>query len=166
MQSCPLLALDAEETTVGLDVEIQQDSWGVSLSRRRSNRLPTHEGLDDDHRCSAAGANKGRWRCAHGRRLIRRWPIRLVSLGRKKRPHPHQALPTPGIGQQSIVSNTVEAGRQHMQQKPAHELPGAGRHRLGARFPLDPVILPAERDPLRVQRNESPIRDGHPIGIA
>ena len=56
------------------------------------------------------------------------------------------------VGQQAVVTDAVEAARQHMQQEAAHELAGLQRHRLVAGVALGSVVLPAEGDATLVQR--------------
>ena len=60
----------------------------------------------------------------------------------------------------------MKTARQDVQEKPAHELIGRQRHRLVASPPLGAVVLPAERHTITVHGQQSPVRDGHAVGIA
>ncbi|MBB6106643.1 hypothetical protein F4827_006519 [Paraburkholderia bannensis] len=60
----------------------------------------------------------------------------------------------------------MEAGRQHMQQEASHEFLWLKRHRLLARAPAGPVVLPPEGHAPVVERDEPLIGDGHAMRIA
>ena len=130
-----------------------------------TDRLPTHEYLEDAHGRATTTANEGWRRRWERRRLNKRLHIGALNRLGKELPHARQILAAPGIGDQAIVADTVKPARQYMQQKPPHELLGAQRHRLVARSSLDPVILPAKRHATLIQRHEPPVRDRHPVGI-
>jgi hypothetical protein len=60
----------------------------------------------------------------------------------------------------------VEARGQDMEQEAADELLGNERHGLVSKPFLRPVVLPLKGDALFVQRNQSAVGDGDPMGIA
>ena len=66
-----------------------------------------------------------------------------------------EMLAAPGIGEQAVVANAVEAAGQNVQQEAAHELVGAERHRLVARLARGAVVLPAEGDAAFVEARAS-----------
>lgn len=126
-------------------------------SWRSANRLSTHHDLDDLHGAAAAGTDEGRrWRDGAG--VVVRFRSRHIEQG----PRRGQIPLSPGIGQQSVVTDTVEASWQH---EAPHELFGGEHHRLVAGPALGAVVLPAEGHPLLIHRHQSPVRDGHPMSV-
>ena len=57
--------------------------------------------------------------------------------------------------EQAVVTDTVEAARQDMQEKAADELGGVERHGLEPVAAFDPIVFPFEGDALLAERNES-----------
>ena len=133
----------------------------MDTSWRGPDRLLAHDDLDDTHGGAAAAADEcRRWRY----RAFIADECRLRSI--EQGPHPEQILPSAGVGEQPVVANTVETTWQDVQKKSAHELLGRERHRLVTGTPLGPVILPAEGHTVLIHRHQSPVRDGHPVGVA
>jgi hypothetical protein len=88
-------------------------------------------------------------------------------LGRREQlAHPGDVMRAGAAGQQAVVANAVEAARQHVNEEAANELGDGKRHRLLAIAPLDPVILPFERDRAVSKRNQPAIGDGDAMGVA
>ena len=82
------------------------------------------------------------------RRQLRLRTSRAVSPGTARRAT-HGPCDVGGaiaVGEQSIVADAVQALGQHVRQKAPNELAGWQSHGLIAIRPLDPVILPRERD--------------------
>ena len=71
-----------------------------------------------------------------------------------------------GAGEEAVMSDAVEAARQHVQEKAADELVGVERHRFEPVAALDPVVLPLEGDGLLVERDEAGVRDRDAVGVA
>ena len=69
-------------------------------------------------------------------------------------------------GEQAVVADAVEAGRQHVQEKAADELGGVERHGLEAVAAFDPVVLPLEGDALLVERDQPGVGDRDAVGVA
>ena len=69
-------------------------------------------------------------------------------------------------GDEAVVSDPVEAARQHVQEKAADELDSVERHGLEPVAAFDPVVLPLEGDALLVERDEPGIRDRDAVGVA
>jgi len=96
---------------------------------------------------------------------------RLVGFGRRGRllqqlSGERQVVFSPGVGQQSVVPDSVETAGQHVQQEAAHELGRLQRHRLVARSSLLAVVLPLERDAALVEGEEPVIGDSDAVGVA
>ena len=70
------------------------------------------------------------------------------------------------VGQQSVVTDPMEAAGQHMEQEAAHELAGVQRHGLVAGAPLCPVVLPAEGDAALIECDQALVGDRHAVRIA
>lgn len=121
----------------------------------------TQDDLDDLHGGATAATDEGRrWR--DGACIADRVGWRHIEHGTRL----GQIVLSPGIGQQAVVADAVETRWQHMQQEAAHELVGGELHRLVAGTPLGPVVLPAEGHAVLIHRHQSPVRDGHPVGVA
>jgi len=69
-------------------------------------------------------------------------------------------------GQQAVVANAMEAARQDVNEKAADELGDGKRHRLLATAPLEPIILPFERDGGVSERDQPAVGDGDAMGVA
>ena len=149
--SRPLAAGQFPKPTDDWDLEARTSSRDALPSGRCTNRCTTHQGLDHDHRHSAAPTHEGRQDRPDGRCLS-------VGLGRvpgciggQQFPNTRQILATPGIGQQPVMADAVKPGRQHVQQEAAHELRGRERHRLVTGSSRGAIVLPAKRHPAFIQ---------------
>src|SRR5260370_30509274 len=69
-------------------------------------------------------------------------------------------------GQQTVVTDAVEALRQHMHQEAADELVGIERHHAVSLGTFDAGILPLAGDAAVVERDQAAGGDGDPLGIA
>ena len=69
-------------------------------------------------------------------------------------------------GEQAIVTNAVEACGQHMDQETTDELVGRERHDLVTLAAVDPVVLAFEGDAILIARDQTPVGDGDPVGVA
>jgi len=79
---------------------------------------------------------------------------------------PGDGVPALAVGEQAVMTDAVEARRQHVEEEAADELGGGEGHRLVAGATIGAVILPAEGDAFVVARNQPAVRDGDPVGIA
>jgi hypothetical protein len=68
------------------------------------------------------------------------------------------------IGEEAEVADAMEAGRQDVQEEPAHELARIERHDLAAAFL--PVVLPEETDGIVCHGDEAAVGDGDAMGVA
>ena len=71
-----------------------------------------------------------------------------------------------GIQVISVLADGVEAGGQHVDQKPANELVRVERHRLVAGGSVDPIVLDLKRHRLGISRDQTPVRDRHAMRVA
>jgi hypothetical protein len=124
--------------------------------------MSAREYLDDDRRGAAVFADKGR------RSGIRRCVIAGVNDCRsvQQRTYARQILPPHRIRKQPIVTDAVEATRQHVQQESTHELTGLERHGLVAGAPPGAVILPVEGHAAFIERDEALVGDGNACGTS
>ena len=100
-------------------------------------------------------------------RRVRRRPAALARLGRG-RGEEAAAEGEPGgavaVGEEAEVADAVEAGRQDVEQEPAHELAGVEGHDLVAT--LVAVVLPAEADRVVGHGDEPAVGDGDAVSVA
>ena len=121
---------------------------------------PSPEGLDDGHASATAGT---------GREPIE-WFWHFDRLGR--RCHGKQFVGTRntglacGTGEQAVVADAVEAMWQDMEQEAADELVRRERHDALPLGTIAAIVLVAEGDAGLVERNQAPVGDGDPVGIA
>jgi hypothetical protein len=127
---------------------------------RRARLHPAFEGLDDAHAPAAArtgwelsgrlfGLN-GFWRRRRcGQQFADAGDVGLACRARE----------------QSVMPDAVEAVRQNMQQKAAHELVGIERHHLLALRAAAAVILVAECHPGLVEGDQAAVRDRDPVWL-
>jgi len=102
----------------------------------------------------------------------RRGRLGVVGVGGRRPRHleqlpsQRQILLAPVVGQQSVVSDAVQSGGQHVQQEAADELAGGRGHGLVAGAALGPVIPSPEGHAAVVEADQAPIGDGDPVRVA
>ena len=69
------------------------------------------------------------------------------------------------VGEQSVVTDAMKAGRQHVDEKAAHELIGGQGHGFVSIRPFAAVVLPLEGDTVFVAGDETAVADRHSMGI-
>ncbi len=73
----------------------------------------------------------------------------------------------PGVvGEQSIVTDAVKAGGQHMDEKAPDELGCGQGHGFVAITMPGAIVLPLEGDTTFIAGNEPAVTDGDPMGVA
>ena len=73
----------------------------------------------------------------------------------------------PGVvGEQALVTDTVEAGGQYMDKKASDELGYGQGHGLVAMTPLGTIVFPPKGNPVFIAGNEPTVADGDPMGVA
>jgi hypothetical protein len=77
-----------------------------------------------------------------------------------------EAGATHGVGEQTVVTDAMEAAGQHMQQEAAHELAGFTRHGLVAGASRCTVFLPAEGDAAFIECDQALVGDRDAVRIA
>ena len=70
------------------------------------------------------------------------------------------------VREQTVMSNAVEAARQHVKQEPTYEFVRFERHCLVPCASIHAIVLPAEGDAALIERNESLVGDGHAMRLA
>ena len=73
---------------------------------------------------------------------------------------------TLGVSEEPVVTDSVEARRQDMEQEAADELVGLERHRFPTIAVLGSVVLVSEGNAAFIERDESSVGDGDAMGIA
>ena len=68
-----------------------------------------------------------------------------------------QILTTPGISDQSVVTDAMKAAGQYMQQKAAHDFAGTERHDFVARCPFAAVVFSVKGHAALIQCKQSRI---------
>jgi len=79
-------------------------------------------------------------------------------------PDNRQFAASSAVAQVAKMANSHKALRQDMHQEPPHEL--LAIQPLSLQSGLIPIILIAEGDPVILHRQQTPITDGNPMGIA
>jgi hypothetical protein len=69
------------------------------------------------------------------------------------------------VGEEAVMADTMESGRQNVQEKAAHELVGIERHQLLALVVM-PVILPSEGNAVVLEGGQPAVCDGDAMGVA
>ena len=70
------------------------------------------------------------------------------------------------VGEESVVTDAVEATGQDMQEKTPNELVNRQGHGLVTIRPLGTIVLPFEADTAFITGNEPAVADGEPMGVA
>ena len=81
-------------------------------------------------------------------------------------PYPSEVTASDVAGEQSIVTNAMEARWHDVDQEPADELIRRYRHGLVALPTLASIVFPAKRYAAFIVRDESRVGDGDSVGIA
>lgn len=98
------------------------------------------ESLDDLHPAPAARTGVHLVRRLRGRTAVSNRGLGWFSL--QELPATIYSLTTMTVGEQAVMTNAMEAVRQHVQQEAPHELAGSERHYLGIAIPT--IILPSK----------------------
>ncbi len=128
--------------------------------------LPSQEGLDDAHAAAAAWAGM-LWRF----RLFGLCVGSLDGIDRdewnsEQLAYPRDVLGAGWAGQQAVVTDAMEALRQHMDQEAADELVGTECHHPVSLGTIEAVVLPLECDAVVVERDQAVVGDGDAMGVA
>jgi hypothetical protein len=116
------------------------------------------ESLDDDHAAAAARA----WTRQHAGLFERGFGRLGLFWGRRQGEQLARVRNVSGsvaVGEQPIVSDAMEALRQHVDQEAPDELVGRQRHYLVAGGPLDALVLVLEGDAVLVGGHQPAIGD-------
>ena len=81
-------------------------------------------------------------------------------------PQPVHLLDPGMVGEQTVVTDAVEATGQDMQEKTPNELVGGQGQGLVTIRPFGPIVLPLEADTAFIAGNEPAVADGDPMGVA
>ena len=68
------------------------------------------------------------------------------------------------VGQKAVMSNANEAFWQDMQEKPSNKFQSVKTHHAVVSIPF--VILVPEGDLSVLHFDQSPVRDGYPVGVS
>ena len=91
----------------------------------------------------------------------------MISEGRTLEEVMAAELPLSGaIGEETVVADAVEAGREHVQQHAADELGGRQRHGFPAGGSLAAVVGVAKTHGAVVEAAQALVADGDPVGVA
>ena len=76
-------------------------------------------------------------------------------------------VPNPGaVGEEAVMADAVEAGRQDVEEEAADEFPGLEAHELLAVAAVCAVVLAAEGDEVGIGGDEPAVGDGDAVGVA
>ena len=68
------------------------------------------------------------------------------------------------ISHEAEMADLDQTGRQDVEEKPADKLDGVQRHELD--WLVMGRVSPAKRDPATLHRDEAPVGDRNPVGVA
>src|ERR1700732_5556818 len=132
----------------------------------RARRATALEGLDDDHAPPAMRA-----RLCEGLRFIGidggciaggvLWNGCVEQCARVL-----EAFGALAAGEQTVVTDAVESGWQHVDEEAADELAGCEGHDLVSIAAFAAVILPLEADAIVVERAQAAAGEGDAVGVA
>ena len=103
------------------------------------------ESFDADHATAAAGA----WRrlvVGGGRAVVIAAGVGLRRRHIERPPAAVEVLGALAVGEQTVVADAMEAGREDVEQEAAHELAHVEAHDLAAVTAVRAIVLPAEAD--------------------
>jgi len=123
------------------------------------------EDLDDEHAATAAGARLGERLLVVGVGVGGRSGLRFASWRAEQLSGLRDVLFAPIAGEQAVVADAVKAGGQYVDQESADELVGCQRHDLDARWSLEAVILPFERDAFVINGDKAAVGDGDAVSV-
>src|SRR5919106_494220 len=134
--------------------------------RRVARAAAALEGRDDDHAPAAGRA----WRAMVG---WRRGDGLGYRVGRRWRRGCGEQLPgagdvrlARGAGEESVVTDAVEALGQDVEQEAPDELAGYEGHGAVSLLPVATVVLVSERHAVLVEGDQPAVRDGDAVGVA
>src|ERR1043166_5092578 len=132
----------------------------------RARRAAALEGLDDDHAPSAAraGMREGVRFIGIGSGGIAGRVLRSRSI--EQLPRLRDVLSTLGAGEQTVVTDAVEAAGHYVDEEAADELIGGERHHLGPLLALGTIVLPLEGNAFVVELYQAAVGDGDAVGVA
>lgn len=127
--------------------------------------LSACEGLDDEHRCATVSAHEGGRPGSVCSVMVWESAVHCWGWAVQQRACRIDIVLAPGVSEQAVVTYTVKARRQDVQQKAAHELFGAKCHGLMPGVPVSTVVLPAEAHVAFIHSQEPGVGDRHPMRI-
>src|SRR6266540_7559242 len=71
-----------------------------------------------------------------------------------------------GVGEEAVVANAMETGRQHVEQEAPHELADVEAHDLALVTTALPIVLPAETDMGLVKIEQAAVSDCDAMRVA
>ena len=123
------------------------------------------KGLDDDHPSAATGAwvREYLWLIVVSGIIC--FGLLMPCHNTEQLTHFHQVPGSPGIGEQAVVTDTVEAVRQDMDEKTANKLTRFQGHGLLSGLSFSPIILPFEGDARGVEPDQTAVGDGDAVCV-
>ena len=127
------------------------------------------EGLDNDHgrTTGPAGVGAGDW-IIFSSICFCFWCIDTVieAFIAEELPQSLHLLDTYVVGEESVVTDAMEAWRQYVDEKAADKLTGGQGQGFVAITPLGTIVLPHEGDTVLIAGDEAAVADGNPVGIS
>ena len=115
--------------------------------------LAAFEGFNYDHASAATRAWMGKYlRLIVVGGILYFW---LLGNDTEQITHLHQVFGPSGVGEQTVMTDTMKAMGQHMDEETANELIRAQGHDLVAGPSFDPVVLPLEGDAFAIARDQA-----------
>lgn len=158
----PLVGRVAAKPTFDRQIEQVLRSCLTPAHWRCADRGAAREDVDDDHRCSAVPADEDGAGFDDG---VIRWRADL-GCDVQQVPHLRETGAAHRVGEQPVVTDPMEATRQHMEQEAAHEFASFEGHGLVAGASLCTVVLPAERHAALIEGDQALVGDGDAVRVA
>jgi hypothetical protein len=129
-----------------------------------SRRGTAGEDLDNDQTAAATGARLWEHGAVGRVNVLGAGGLGMRSWDVEELPCSREVVLALAFGEETVVTNAMETGREDVDEKAANEVVGSERHHLDACGSIDAVVLPLEGDAV-VDGDEAAVGDGDAMGI-
>ena len=129
-----------------------------------SRRGAADEDLNNDQTAAATGARLWEDVAVGGVDVLGAGGFGLRSRDVEQLPRSREVMLALAFGEETVVTDAMETGREHVDEKAADELAGSERHHLDACGSVDAVVLPLEGDAV-VDGDEAAVGNGDAMGV-
>src|SRR6201981_2727266 len=129
-----------------------------------SRRGSAGEDLNNDQTAAATGARLWEDVAVGGVDVLGAGGFGLRSRDVEQLPRSREVMLALAFGEETVVTDAMETGREHVDEKAADELAGSERHHLDACGSVDGVVLPIEGDAV-VDGDTAAVGGGDAMGV-